>query len=178
MQLEAERLGDARADRLLGGRDVERHAAAHQAAAEPAEDEVGVRVGRLLAALAVGGGPGAEPADCGPLRSDPAASIVASDPPPAPMVRTSMLGKTIGWPYSTCHSLVVRSSPSWTSEMSVLVPPMSTPIALGCPQRLAVCWAATAPAAMPDAARRTASFCTASGVITPPPECRISRSPS
>ena len=54
-------------------------------------------------------GPGSEPADCGPLRSEPAASIVASEPPPAPIVSTSIDGKQIGWPYSTNHSLVVRS---------------------------------------------------------------------
>ena len=38
-------------------------------------------------------------------------SIQASEPPPAPIVRISMLGKQIGWPYSTAHSLVVRISP-------------------------------------------------------------------
>ena len=91
----SERLGDARADRLLGGLAVERHAAADQPLAEPPEDEVGVGVGRLLAALAVGRrARGREPADCGPLRSEPAASIVASEPPPAPIVSTSIEGKT------------------------------------------------------------------------------------
>ena len=103
---------------------------------------------------------------------------MASEPPPAPIVSTSMDGKTIGCPYSTCHSFVVRSSPSWMSEMSVLVPPMSSPIALSNPAARAVCRAATAPAAMPEAASLTAYFSTASAVITPPPECKMSRSPA
>jgi hypothetical protein len=102
------------------------------------------------------------PADCGPLRSEPAASMVASELPPAPIVTPSIDGKTIGCPYSTYHSLVVRSSPSWISEMSVLVPPMSRPIALSNPAVAAVWRAATAPAAIPEAARRTAYCCTAS----------------
>ena len=37
---------------------------------------------------------------------------------------------------------------------------------------------AMAPAAIPEEASRTASRSTDLGVITPPPECRISRSPS
>ena len=63
---------------------------------ESAEDQVGVRVRRALAAPAVAAGPGSAPADCGPLRSEPASSIHASEPPPAPIVSTSMLGKQIG----------------------------------------------------------------------------------
>jgi hypothetical protein len=37
---------------------------------------------------------------------------------------------------------------------------------------------AIAPAAMPDEARRTASFSAVFGVITPPPECSSRTSPS
>ena len=89
-----------------------------------------------------------------------------------------MLGKQIGWPYSTPHSVVVRISPPWTSEMSVLVPPMSSPIAFSKPHSCAMCRQAMAPAAMPEAAIRPAKRWTSALVITPPPECRISRSPA
>ncbi len=62
--------------------------------------------------------------------------------------------------------------------MSVLVPPMSSPIAFSWPHSAAMWREAIAPAAMPEAASRTASFSTVRGVITPPPECSSSRSPS
>ena len=47
-------------------------------------------------------------------------------PAPAPMVLISIIGSFTGWP-ATSPSVVMRSSPSWIREMSVLVPPMSTP---------------------------------------------------
>ncbi len=62
-------------------------------------------------------------------------------------------------------------------EMSVLVPPMSSPIAFSWPHSAAMWRAAIAPAAIPDAASRTARRSTVLGVITPPPECSRSRSP-
>ncbi len=40
-----------------------------------------------------------------------------------------------------------------------------------------MCFAEMAPAAMPEAARRTGNFSTSRGVIDPPPEWRRSRSP-
>ncbi len=89
-----------------------------------------------------------------------------------------MLGKQIGWPYSTPHSFVVRISPSCTSEMSVLVPPMSRPMAFSNPLSPAMCRQAMAPAAIPEAAIRPAKRRTSLPVMTPPPECRIRRSPS
>src|ERR1700733_5349121 len=51
-------------------------------------------------------GPGLAPADCGPLRSEPASSVQASEPPPAPMVRTSIEEKRIGEPNSTQQTIV------------------------------------------------------------------------
>ena len=44
--------------------------------------------------------------------------------------------------------------------MSVLVPPMSRPMAFWCPHSAAMCRAAIAPAAMPEAASRTANCST------------------
>ena len=57
-RVEPERLGDLVADRRLGGVAVELHAAADQLRPEPAEQQVGVGVRRLLAAAAVAGRPG------------------------------------------------------------------------------------------------------------------------
>ena len=50
------------------------------------------------------------------------------DPPPAPIVNTSMLGKQIGYPNSTLHMLVVPRTPLSVRDTSVDVPPMSNPI--------------------------------------------------
>ncbi len=95
-RLQAERTGDALVDRAPRRRRVERDLAVEQAAAEPSEDEVGVRVGRRPAPAAVRRRAGSAPALCGPLRSDPPASIQAMLPPPAPMVITSTLGNIMG----------------------------------------------------------------------------------
>ena len=54
---------------------------------------------------------------------------------------------------------------------------MSKPIAFGYPQSVEMWRLAIAPAAMPDAASRTANRCASFGVITPPPEWRSSTSP-
>lgn len=81
--------------------------------------------------------------------------MCAIDPPPAPIVSTSIDGKMIGWPNSTDHSLVIRSEPPCTSDRSVLVPPMSRPMASAYPHWAATCRAAIAPAAIPLAASRT-----------------------
>ena len=89
-----------------------------------------------------------------------------------------MLGKRIGYPYCTDHSVVVLASPSYTSDMSVLVPPMSKPIVFSNPHSWPMWRLAIAPAAIPEAASRTAQRSAVSGVITPPPECRITKSPS
>ena len=87
-----------------------------------------------------------------------------------------MLGKQIGWPYSMNHSRVTDSLPSNTSATSVLVPPMSKPIALSKPHSVPRYFAATAPAAMPEPARRAPWRSMVFGVITPPPLCSNSRS--
>jgi hypothetical protein len=94
------------------------------------------------------------------------------------MVETSTLGNRIGYPYSTDQSLVVRVSPSTMTEMSALVPPMSSPTAFRYPASFARWPQAMAPAASPEEASRPPSRSTTSAVMTPPPECRRSTSPS
>ena len=75
------------------GVDVELHLAAEQPRREVADDDVRVGDRRLGAALAVRGGPGSAPADCGPTRSAFVSSGTwAIDPPPAPTVWTSTDG--------------------------------------------------------------------------------------
>src|SRR5690606_33101350 len=119
-----------------------------------------------------------EPADFGPLRSEPALSIQEIDPPPAPMVSTSMDGKQIGCPQSTSHLSVTLSWPFSASEMSAEVPPMSRPMELSYPHNPAKYLLAMAPAAIPEAASLAAYLSAVAGVITPPPECRSRTSAS
>ena len=59
------------AHRALAAVQVELHLAAEKVVGvEPAEQQVGVGHGRLGAAAAIAGGPGIEPALCGPTRSE------------------------------------------------------------------------------------------------------------
>jgi hypothetical protein len=110
------------------------------------------------------------------LRSDPASSIQASEPPPAPMVLMSMLGKQIGWPYSMNHSrVIVRVAGVDQRDIGAGAAHVKADGMLEATQ-VAMYLLATAPAAMPEPARRAACRSTVFGVITPPPLCRSSRS--
>ena len=55
----------------------------------------------------------------------PPLSIQAIEPPPAPMVRMSIIGIWIGTPHSISNAVVKLSLPPITVETSVEVPPMS-----------------------------------------------------
>ena len=59
------------------------------------------------------------------MRSMPPLSIQASEPPPAPMVRMSIMGIWIGRPNSISKLVVKLSLPPTTVETSVDVPPIS-----------------------------------------------------
>ena len=77
---------------------VEPHAAAEEAfAVEPAEREVGVGHGRLACRRGRSRrDPGASRRSRGPTVSRPPARTVAIEPPPAPMVRISTIGRRTG----------------------------------------------------------------------------------
>ena len=55
----------------------------------------------------------------------PEASTEAIEPPPAPMVWTSIIGTWIGIAYSSSRSLETAGWPPSTSATSLEVPPMS-----------------------------------------------------
>ena len=91
-------------------------------------------------------------------------------PAPAPMVLISIIGSMTGCS-AMPPSVVMRSSPPLISEMSVLVPPMSTPSRLGRPPAVPRRCTASAPPAGPDVIRRTGKSRDASTVSEPPFDC-------
>ncbi len=115
-------------------------------------------------------GPGRAPALLGPTRRAPSSSIQATDPPPAPIEVTSMVGARTGRP---AISVSVRS---WTRPFSMIatsnvVPPTSVQIASRCPSRRASDATPTTPPAGPDESVRTGRSTARSRVITPPFDC-------
>ena len=93
---------------------------------EVAEHEVGVGARRLRRRrVRRPPGRGSAPALRGPMCSRPPSSSQPIEPPPAPIVCTSIIGSAIAWRLIS-PSRVTCTSPSLTTEASKLVPPMST----------------------------------------------------
>ena len=104
--------------------------------ADAAEHHIGVGYRRQCAAAPVAG---RARIGAGALRADhqhATASMRAIEPPPAPMVRMSIIGIWIGRPHSISKSVVNFSLPLTTVETSVEVPPMSRVTRLGRPSSL------------------------------------------
>ena len=94
----------------------------------------------------------------------------AIEPPPAPMVRMSIIGIWIGRPHSISKSVVNFSLPLTTVETSVEVPPMSSVTRLGRPSSSAVRLAAITPPVGPETAIWIGASTAASRLISPPLE--------
>ena len=103
----------------------------------------------------------------GPTVSAPASVTRAIEPPPAPIVTISTIGRPTGQP--PMRPLVVRfgSAPS-IRLMSADVPPMSIWIRFRAPVNWPTYAAPTAPAAGPDRAVSTGARRTLSALVTPP----------
>ena len=82
----------------------------------------------------------------------PPLSIQAIEPPPAPMVRMSIIGIWIGRPHSISKSVVKHTWPSITVEQSVEVPPMSSVTSCSMPVSTAKCRAPMTPPDGPETA--------------------------
>jgi hypothetical protein len=65
---------------------------------QAAEQQVGIGDGRLLAATAIAGRAGSDAALCGPTRIWRMLSMLAMEPPPAPISTISTTGMEIGMP--------------------------------------------------------------------------------
>ena len=151
---------------------VEPDAAAEEVGrVEEAEHEVGVGDGGRRAALAVAGGAGSAPALSGPTRRMPPASTRAMEPPPAPSVWMSSVGSAT-WRCPTSSRRSSFGSPSCSSAMSVLVPPMSNVIRSGARAGAHVTAAATPPAG-PESTAPAASRADSPIGATPPCDCMI-----
>ena len=126
LEREPERLSDVLLDRSRRSRAVERHPAAEEApVGQEPEHEIGVGHRRLRAAAPVAGGAGVGARrSAGPTCSMPPASTRAIEPPPAPIVWMSIIGRAIRQ-RSTTPSVITSGSPFVTSAASKLVPPMS-----------------------------------------------------
>ena len=107
----------------------------------------------------------------------PAASIQATEPPPAPTERTSTIGTAIGMPHSSSEKVVSAGSPARISPVSKLVPPMSAMIRFANCTSLATYEVAITPPAGPERTIETGFSRAPAGVITPPLERITSRSP-
>jgi len=116
-------------------------------------------------------GPGSAPALRGPTRKPPADSH-AIDPPPAPIVSTSITGRIRGWP-SSIASRAINGLPSMHSETSKLVPPMSIAMALEDPARRARLAAAMAPPTGPERSVLTGCSRALAAVVMPPFDCMM-----
>ena len=79
---------------------------------------------------------------------------------------------------STRHSDAIEGRPSYTSDRSALVPPMSKVITLGMPADLPISAPPTTPPAGPEWQMRAGTWLAERADITPPPECVTSTSPS
>ena len=108
----------------------------------------------------------------------PLASTQAIVPPPAPMVTRSIAGKMIGMLNSACHSERNIGVPFTITEMSALVPPMSSVITFSNPTRSATARPPITPAAGPDWQTRAGMRVAAREVMSPPPEWVMRTSPS
>jgi hypothetical protein len=117
---------------------------------QPAEIQVRVGDRRLVVAPVQAGRARVGAALCGPTRSEPPASTHAIVPPPAPIATRSTAGNRIGMFQSTRHSEAIDGRPSYTSDRSALVPPMSNVITLGMPADLPTRAPPTTPPAGPE----------------------------
>ena len=113
-------------------------------------------------------GPGYEPALCGPIRSTPS-SIMAMEPPPAPMASMPVTGITTG-KSPTSAAFDVMAWPSRSSEISVLVPPMSIVRMLRSPAARARYWTAVTPEAGPESSVCTGKRRASAAAMAPPLE--------
>jgi hypothetical protein len=105
---------------------------------------------------------------CGPTRSIPPLSIQAIEPPPAPIVRMSIIGIWIGKPHSISKPVVKLSWPPTMVEQSVEVPPMSIVTSDPMPSSFAMYLPATTPPVGPDTVMWIGELAAASSVISPP----------
>jgi hypothetical protein len=98
----------------------------------------------------------------------PPLSIQAIEPPPAPIVRMSIIGIWIGTPHSISKAEVKLSLPPTMVETSVEVPPMSSVTRRSMPVSSATCRPAMTPPVGPETTMWTGAFAAASKVISPP----------
>ena len=119
-------------------------------------------------------GPGTAPALCGPTRRLPPESSQAIEPPPAPIVCTSTLGRRSGIE-SISVKFVSSGTPSRMSAMSVLVPPMSKLTTFFRPSERAQLAAPTTPPARPDRTVFALWVLAIFGLSRPPLDCMTHR---
>ena len=100
----------------------------------------------------------------------PPLSIQAIEPPPAPMVRMSIIGIWIGTPHSISNAVVNASLPPMMVATSVEVPPMSSVTRWSRPVRPAVWRLAMTPPVGPETSIWIGALAAASRVISPPLE--------
>ena len=100
----------------------------------------------------------------------PPLSIQASEPPPAPMVRMSIIGIWIGTPHSISNAVVKASLPPITVATSVEVPPMSRVTRWSMPVSPATWRLAITPPVGPETSIWIGAAAAASSVISPPLE--------
>ena len=93
-------------------------------------------------------------------------------PPPAPIALTSTIGTRTGKP-SMRPSERTRGSPSLTSAMSQLVPPMSTLMRFLVPTALPTAQPPITPAAGPLRNNRTGRLAAVLVALNPPRDCMI-----
>ena len=88
----------------------------------------------------------------------PPLSIQAIEPPPAPIVRMSIIGIWIGTPHSISKAVVKLSRPPITVETSVEVPPMSIVTRWSMPSSLAIRRLAITPPVGPESTMLTGAW--------------------
>ncbi len=123
-------------------------------------------------------GPGRLPALSGPTCRSPPPSTRAMEPPPAPMVAISSIGRRTTIPKSSAASAASCISPPVTSDTSKDVPPRSPVITSGKPAAEAMRAAAMTPAAGPDSAVRIGAARAPATDIRPPLLCTMWKCPA
>jgi hypothetical protein len=113
------------------------------------------------------------PALCGPTRSSPPGSTQPTEPPPAPIERTSTQLDWTGNPAAE-PSGSTGTAPSSTRQVSKLVPPTSAQMASSRPSSRASRATASAPATGPEKIASNGASSASSNDIVPPPERMIS----
>jgi len=98
----------------------------------------------------------------------PPLSIQAIEPPPAPIVRMSIIGIWTGTPHSISNAVVKLSLPPITVETSVDVPPMSIVTRWSTPRSSATQRLAITPPVGPESTMLTGAAAAAARVISPP----------